>query len=200
MLVDSNPCPSSAVRMRPTRPSIMSLGATTSAPARACTRAISARTSSVASLSTSIASAGPPGRFRRTPQCPWSVYSSTQTSVITTRSGTAAFISATARGTGPLGSSPLEPRASFVFGRPKSSTPPSPALAASRATCAAALTGSCATPGIVPTGLASSTSALKNSGQMRSPGARVVSRTRARRAAVARRRLGRMVGNGMAAA
>ena len=37
----------------PTRPSIMSLGATTSAPACACTTAIFASTSSVASLSTS---------------------------------------------------------------------------------------------------------------------------------------------------
>ncbi len=80
----SNPVSSSARRMRATRPSIMSLGATTSAPALACTTAISARTSRVASLSTSIS---PSRRLRRMPQWPWSVYSSTQTSVITMRPG-----------------------------------------------------------------------------------------------------------------
>ena len=35
----------------------------------------------------------------------------------------------TARGTGPSGSRPLEPRASFVFGRPKRMTPPRPRCA-----------------------------------------------------------------------
>ena len=48
----------------------------------------------VASLSTSIS---PSRRFRRMPQCPWSVYSSTQTSVMTTRSGAALFILATGK-------------------------------------------------------------------------------------------------------
>ena len=48
------PSSSSAVRIAPTRPSIMSDGATMSAPARACESASRASSSSVASLSTSL--------------------------------------------------------------------------------------------------------------------------------------------------
>ena len=49
-----NPVRSSAFRIAPTRPSIMSEGATMSAPAFACDTALLARISSVASLSTSV--------------------------------------------------------------------------------------------------------------------------------------------------
>ena len=56
----------------------MSEGATTSAPARACETATRASSGSVASLSTSPS--------RMTPQWPWDVYSSRQTSVITAMS------------------------------------------------------------------------------------------------------------------
>ena len=57
----------------------MPLGATMCAPAAACASAIRAYSGSVASLSTS------PRSFS-TPQCPWSVYSSRQRSVIITAS------------------------------------------------------------------------------------------------------------------
>ena len=54
--MSANPFSSSAERIAPTRPSIMSLGATMSAPARACDTASRASSSSVASLSTSPSS------------------------------------------------------------------------------------------------------------------------------------------------
>jgi hypothetical protein len=139
----------------------MSLGATTSAPARACTTAILASTSMVASLSTSNS---PSFLFLKIPQWPWSVYSSTQTSVITTSSGAALFISATARGTGPSASRPLAPRGSFVLGRPKRIAPPMPCFTSSLAQAPAAFTGSCETPGIVPMGRGSSMPAWKKNG------------------------------------
>ena len=69
------PCPSRAARMAATRPSIMSEGATMSAPAWAWDRAVLDSTSRVLSLSTSWPS--------RMPQWPWSVYSHMHTSVIT---------------------------------------------------------------------------------------------------------------------
>ncbi len=76
-------------------------------------------------------------------------------------------------------------------------TPPRPLRAASFAVRAASLTGSCEIPGIVPMGEGESMAALKNSGQMNSRGVSVVSRTRARRAGVARSRRGRTVGKGI---
>ena len=82
--VPDNPSPSSAARIAPTRPSIMSEGATISAPATACDSAVSAKSSIERSLSTSPS--------RSTPQCPWVVYWQRQTSVITTISGTTALI------------------------------------------------------------------------------------------------------------
>ena len=68
------------------RPSIMSDGATMSAPALACDKASLDSSSSVASLRTSPLST--------TPQWPWSVYSHRQTSVITHRSLPYSFFSA----------------------------------------------------------------------------------------------------------
>ena len=69
--------------MNPTRPSIMSLGATMSAPARAWEVAVRASSSSVASLST--VNPSPPSRIA--PQWPWLVYSHRHRSVMTMRSG-----------------------------------------------------------------------------------------------------------------
>ena len=69
------PAASSALRMAATRPSIMSLGATISAPARACDTAALASHSSVGSFCTSPSTTSP--------QWPWLVYSQLQTSVIT---------------------------------------------------------------------------------------------------------------------
>ncbi len=83
----------------------MSLGATTSAPARAWASASAARIGSVASLSTPWST--------MTPQCPWSVYSQRQTSVITTVAGLAVLIASTARQTGPVRSADGEPTASL---------------------------------------------------------------------------------------
>ena len=154
------------------------------------------RMSSVASLSTSIV---PSGMALRMPQCPWSVYSSTHTSAITTSPGTASFMARIARGTGPFGSAPLSPRGSFCFGSPKSKTPPSPSCAACRACSAAWDTGSCETPGIVRMGRGSSRKSAKKSGKIRSLGRTTVSRTRARIEGVRRRRRGRITGKLMAA-
>ena len=90
------PSSSSWERIAPTRPSIMSLGATTSAPASACEIAVLASSSIVMSLSTSPS--------RTMPQWPCDVYSHRQTSVITTSSGWASFSARTAIWTTPSGS------------------------------------------------------------------------------------------------
>jgi hypothetical protein len=67
--------------MAATCPSIMSEGATTSAPASASEDAVRASRSSVASLST-VNSSPPP---LTTPQCPCELYSHRHTSAIRTR-------------------------------------------------------------------------------------------------------------------
>ncbi len=77
--MSEKPSSSSWWRIAPIRPSIMSLGATTSAPASAWEIAVLASSSIVRSLSTSPS--------RTNPQWPCEVYSQRQTSVITTRSG-----------------------------------------------------------------------------------------------------------------
>ncbi len=82
--------------MVPMRPSIMSEGATASAPASACEIAVWASSSIVISLSTS------PSRTK--PQWPCEVYSQRQTSVITVRSGWASFSARTASWTTPSSS------------------------------------------------------------------------------------------------
>ena len=69
------PFASRADRRAAMRPSIMSEGATMSAPARTWLTAILARQSRVLSLSTSWP--------QRIPQWPWSVYSHMHTSVMT---------------------------------------------------------------------------------------------------------------------
>ena len=73
MPVSTKPSSSSACRMAPTRPSIMSEGATRSAPARACTTDMRASTSTVSSLR--IRPSSP-----TSPSCPWSVNGSRATS------------------------------------------------------------------------------------------------------------------------
>ena len=104
--------------MRPTRPSIMSDGATMSAPAAACDSAARASCSTVASLTTSSST--------RMPQWPCEVYSHRQTSVTTSSPGTSRLIARTAACTGASGSYAAEPTASFSSGRPNSSTPGMP--------------------------------------------------------------------------
>ena len=73
------PVSSSASRIARTRPSIMSLGATTSAPASTCDTAVRASTSSDGSFAISPST--------RIPQWPCDVYSQRHTSVISTSSG-----------------------------------------------------------------------------------------------------------------
>src|SRR2546425_3680634 len=110
---------SSASRMTPTRPSIMSEGATMSAPASACETATRASSSSVGSLRTV-----PPSTM---PQCPWLVYWHRHTSVRTSRSGTTSFTARTACCTMPSSAYASEPRGSFSAGKPNNSTPGIPA-------------------------------------------------------------------------
>ena len=82
--------------MAPTRPSIMSDGATMSAPAAACDTAARTSCSTVGSFAISSS--------MTMPQCPWSVYSQRQTSVTTRTSGTSRLIARIADCTGASGS------------------------------------------------------------------------------------------------
>ena len=110
--VSLRPCSSSAARSAPTRPSIMSLGASASAPAAASDTAVRASSSSVRSLSTTPSS-------RSTPQWPWLVYSHRHRSGITSRSGFAALIARVASWTTPSSSHAPEPSSSFAAGQPE---------------------------------------------------------------------------------
>ena len=141
-------CPSSSrdLRMAATRPSIMSLGATTSAPALARLTAVRASWRSVESLST----AQPSRVSMTTPQWPWLVYSHRQTSAIST-SFLAASVFFSARSpccTMPNSSHAPEPCTSLVSGSPKSSSPPSPSCAASSASRTASSMERLKTPGM----------------------------------------------------
>jgi len=86
---------SSASRIAPTRPSIMSDGATMSAPASACITACLHSCSMVASLRILPSST--------MPSCPLLEYGSSATSVQMTDSGRASLSILTARGTMPSG-------------------------------------------------------------------------------------------------
>ena len=90
----------------------MSDGATMSAPARACDTAARASRSSELSLSTSPS--------MMIPQCPWSVYSHRQTSVMTMMSGAARLNARTASCTMPSAAYASVPSASFEAGSPNS--------------------------------------------------------------------------------
>ena len=91
-------CPafSSAVRMAPTRPSIMSDGPTMSAPASAWLTACFTSTSEVVSLSTYPCSS-------MMPSCPCVVNGSSATSVMMPRSGWVDFRARAARWASPSG-------------------------------------------------------------------------------------------------
>ena len=91
------PAASSAVRMAPIWPSIMALGATISAPARAWDTAVRASSSSAASLSTVTS----PPISHSGPQWPWSVYSHRQVSAMTLTPGCAALMARIATWTMP---------------------------------------------------------------------------------------------------
>ena len=162
------------------RPSIMSEGATTSAPALACATASAARIFSVGSLSTYSP--------LRTPQWPWSVYSQRQTSVMTTVFGLASLIALTARQTGPFGSALEVPTASLVSGMPKRITDLTPRPKSSRASLAVRSGDVRSMPGIDGTGCRTPLPGTTKRGAMKSDGARVVSRTISRSESVRRRR------------
>ena len=101
------PAPSRAPRIAATWPSIIPLGPTMSTPASAWASAISAYTSRVASLSTRPSGVS-------TPQCPWSVNSSRQRSLITvSASPTSATTSVIATLRIPDGSVAPDPSASL---------------------------------------------------------------------------------------
>src|SRR6266568_8982612 len=193
------PLSSSALRSAATRPSIMSEGATMSAPARACATASLASSARVMSLSTTSSLPGAPTRAGfRTPQCPWSVYSHMQTSVMTTRPGTSFFSARTARGMMPSSSHAPEPCASFFSGTPKRMTLRTPASKPACASATSSSTESWNTPGMLLTAFLTRCPGTAKSGQTRSEGASSVSRTRLRRASVRRMRRGRSWGKGMA--
>ncbi len=189
--MSGKPSPSSSARIAPTRPSIMSEGATTSAPARAWLTAVRASSSTEASLSTVCSPFS-------TPQWPWSVYSHRHTSVTTSSSGTAALSARTHSCTTPSSAHAEEPCASFSAGIPNNSTAASPSRAASRAASTAAAIDRRSRPGSAagesrgagPLGRSST-----NNGSTNCPARSSVSRTRPRSAGDARRRRIRVWGN-----
>ncbi len=136
----------------------MPLGPTTSTPAAAWASAISAYTSSVASLSTTPSGVS-------TPQWPWSVNSSRHRSAITgSASPTSATQSAIATFKIPSGSTAPVPRASLCSGTPNSMTPPSPSAAASETAFRSESRVCCTTPGMLVIGVGSVAPSRTNTG------------------------------------
>src|SRR5439155_1287797 len=142
----TKPARSRPARIAPTRPSIMSDGATMSAPARACASASFTSGSRLASFATSP--------FSTMPQCPWSVYSQRQTSVTTSSSGSALLIASTARTTIPSAAYAPEPIASLRSGMRKMITAGTPRSNAALHSSTARSSESCATHRIAATGCA----------------------------------------------
>ena len=134
MDTSSKPRASSPCLMAPTRPSIMSDGATTWAPASACDTAVSTRWSTVTSLRMVSPS--------RMPQWPCDVYSQRQTSVTTATSSSRPRIARIAVCTGAAGSAAAVPCSSLWAGSPNSSTARTPSARAAAASSTAASTES----------------------------------------------------------
>ena len=174
------------------RPSIMSLGATMSAPARACETAVRAMSSTLESLSTAPSA-------RSSPQWPWSVYSQRQTSVMTSRSGVRLLDRARGELDDPLvvvGARALGVLVGVV-GMPKSRTAGSPSARAAPASSTAVEIDRRSTPGSEAIGARPSAAVRTKSGRTRSEAVRRVSRTSSRSTGVARSRRMRVAGNGM---
>ena len=169
----------------------MSEGATIEAPARAWDTAVAARRSMVGSFSTSSPS--------RSPQCPWSVYSQRQTSVITARSGTPSAIARVARWTIPSAASAPLPRPSFSSGMPKRITPGIPRSATRFASATTWSTEKRSTPGIDAIASRTPVPSTMKSGRIRSDGDSRVSRTMLRIVSLRRRRRMRVTGWAMPA-
>ena len=148
---------------------------------------------SVASLSTEQPSVS------RMPQCPWSVYSSTHRSAIsTTSSPTSSRNSPSATWTMPSGFHASEPSASLRAGTPKRIAAGTPRSRRRRTSARSEATVCCTTPGSDGTGCGSSMPSRTNSGATRSSMPSTVSATSRRSAAVRRRRRGRWVGKATA--
>ena len=189
MPVPVKPAASSARRMAPMRPSIMSDGATRSTPARACSTAIWQRMPTVRSLSTSLPSGV------STPSWPCVVYGSSAMSVMTAIPGTAFFTARTARSTSASSSRAMDPSGSLNFGsiEGKRATAGTPSLCRARHSFTRSARLRRKTPGIDRTASGPPWPSTTNSGAMKSWGRNTVSSVRARRLAVRRRRRGRWV-------
>mmetsp|Transcript_115625 Transcript_115625/g.327695 ORF Transcript_115625/g.327695 Transcript_115625/m.327695 type:complete len:229 (-) Transcript_115625:23-709(-) len=181
------PASSSAARMAPTRPSIMSLGLTKSAPASACETACLQSWCTVSSFMTTPSE-------RTMPSWPSELYGSNATSVNTTTSGKARFKLRMARCARPLGlkhSSAVGVfRLSGVFGKITTDfTPSFRALSTSRRSPVS--TPRRETPGIEEIGTSSAPSCT-NTGRIRFAGVSTVSDTIRRRAGLRRFLRGRL--------
>src|SRR5918996_2492443 len=185
----SKPSPSSAPRIAPTRPSIMSLGATASAPASAWLTAVRARSSRVTSFRIS-----PPST---TPQWPCDVYSQRQTSVRSTSPGTRSRSDRKARWTMPSSSYAPEAASSFSSGMPKSRTAGTPSRCASSASSQRRSTERWAMPGRPSSGRSTPSPGQTKSGSTKSSSESRVSRASERSAAVRRKRRRRVTGKAL---
>ena len=168
--------------MAPTWPSIIPDGATMSAPASAWAKATFWYSSRVASLST------PPVGVR-TPQCPWSVYSSTQRSAMATTLSpwsSRRFFNAT--WTTPSGFQASDPVGSFRAGNPKRTIPGTPRPASSFTSARSESWVCCIIPGRDEMGCGSSMSSRTNKGAIKSSTPTRVSATSRRSDGVCRRR------------
>ena len=155
--VCAKPEPSSASRIAPTRPSIMSEGATMSTPASASETEVRASSSIAPSLSTSP-------RALSGPQCPCSVYSQRQTSAITASAGSASLSALTAACVIPSCAQAPLPSASFCEGTPNSSTARTPSSRSSAASAASRSVESRACPGIDSIGSRTPAPSVTNNG------------------------------------
>ena len=174
--------PSRAARTAPTWPSIIPDGATMSAPAAAWASAMRAYISSVASFSTSP-------RPSRTPQWPWSVYSSMHRSATSTMSSPRSERrSASAACTIPSGCQACEPMWSLRSGTPNSTTAPTPRECSTATSSRSDFRVCCTCCGIDTIGWGASMPSRTNSGATRSAGWSRCSATSRLRAGVRRSR------------
>src|SRR6266853_222445 len=169
--------------MAPTRPSIMSLGATMSAPASTCETAVRASSSRLWSLCTSPSTS--------TPQCPCDVYSQRQTSVMSTSSGKRGRSTRSARCTIPSSSQAPVACSSFSSGSPKRITAWTPSRTRSSTSRTTSSTVYRAIPG---SSLCRSDSGATKSGITNWSRLSRVSRTRARSVGFRRKRRSRTSG------
>ncbi len=184
------PSSSSAARIAPIRPSIMSEGATTSVPAAAWERACRTSASTVASFST-----WPEASIN--PSWPCVVYGSSATSVITPSSGTSFLSARTVRCTRPSGFHASRPSSLLVdgSGTGNSATAGMPSVPSRRASSTTRSIDRRSMPGIEATASRRPRPSITNSGWIRSSAARSVSRASRRENGSRRMRRRRVPGN-----